>query len=152
MVNFANFLKENGINLDVLASGRHSYKNSLKGVYRKIRRNLGKIGIAIYEGMLAKYLYDLNSVFKNPAVQATVWRGKLPVDVSLFPWPYPPYNPPPIEPPEPPSLILTRPMSSIEYAVKFFYDNPILQGIAFAAPFILLGIYYGVKRWRRNEK
>jgi hypothetical protein len=118
----------------------------------KTKGNLKKIyaGLSIaYETTLAIYIHDLYSVFRNPEVQLTIAKGKLPWYVHLFPWPYPPYNSPPIEPPNPlPSPIITHPMSSMDYAVKFFYDNPILQGVAFAAPFILYGLYYGVKRWK----
>jgi len=127
---------------------------SFKKLPYKLRKNFRKViagGItAIYEGVLAKYLYDLYRVFSDPAVVVTSRRGKLPVEASLFPWPslYKPLSQPPS-----PQLILSRPMTPMEHAVKYFYDNPLLQAVAVGLPLISYGIYWGIKKCReRHEK
>ena len=125
---------------------------SFRKLPHKLRKNFRKIiagGItAIYEGVLAKYLYDLYRVFSDPAVVVTSRRGKLPVEASLFPWPslYKPFS-------KFPRLILSRPMTPMEHAVKYFYDNPLLQAVAVGLPLISYGIYWGIKKYReRHEK
>jgi len=113
---------------------------------------LGKIGVGVYEGVLVKYLYDLYNVLSDSTVRATIWRGKLPISpvrVELFPWPTICKHV--IENPEP-TLILSRPMSGIEYVVKYFHDNPFLQAIAIAAPLIVCGFYYGMKRYGEKDE
>lgn len=122
------------------------------GIWRKIYAGLS----AVYEGVLAKYLYDLNAVLSDPIVQSTVVKGKLPnaphVRADLFPWPTlyktvieNPYSDLPI--------LFTREMQWTEHVAKYFHDNPFLQGLAISLPFIFAGIYCGIKRYRRkNEK
>ena len=135
---------------------------SFKKLPHKLRKNFRKIiagGItAIYEGVLAKYLYDLYGVFSNPVVAAATIRGRLPispVEASLFPWPsfYDPLSQFP-SPPSPllPRLTLTRPMTPMEHAVKYFYDNPLLQAVAVGLPLISYGIYWGIKKYRESHK
>jgi len=122
-------------------------KNSLKRVYGKAKRNLGKIIVlGIYEGVVIKYLYDLHRVLSDPHVSGTVWRGRLPiapVRAELFPWPTLFFDLKRliVKPPQP-IIIFTRPMSEIEYILKFFYDNPILQVAVILTPLIIYGVYY----------
>jgi hypothetical protein len=121
-------------------------KFDLKKYWKKIAGG----ATIIYEGVLAKYLYDLYGIFSDPMVRAKVLRGKLPANVELFPWPKIIKLP---ENPYGPIAIPGKEMNWIDYGIKFFYENPILQGLAIAAPFIVWNlIYYGIKRWRKDEK
>jgi len=146
---------------NAVKDGVKSFCNSIEGIpynpnlRTRVKKHLRKIlaggAIGIYEGVLTKYLHDLYNVFSDIIVRAEVWRGKLPIYptyAELFPWPKlvkSAFNSQ--------TLIFSRPMSQVDYVIKFFYDNPILQGVAIAAPFILLGIYYGIKKYGgRNEK
>lgn len=129
-----------------------SLTNSFKTVYKKAKENLGKIGIGIYEGILLKYLYDLNTVFSDKVVKMAVNRNRLPlapVRAELFPWPtlYKPW----IEP-EPNVLLLTRPMNWIEQGIKFFYESPILQAVAFLTPFIIWGAYHETRKYMSKKE
>ena len=134
------------------------FKDFLKGAYGKIRRNLGKIGLGIYEGVLAKYLYDLHGVLSDPVVRITLGRGKLPVapiKAYLFPWPtlYNPLEGWPRPPIWNPSIIFSRPMTEIEHYVLYFGDHPELQIVAITIPLLAYGVYYGIKNMvRGNDK
>jgi len=126
---------------------RVRFKNSLKGVYKKIRSNLGKIGLGIYEGVLAKYIYDLNVVLSDGTVRRLIWRGRLPVGTRLFPWPELLKIISNTSIGKMPGFLFTRPMTEIEKWVAYFGYHPELQVGAIAVPLIAYGIYYGIKRY-----
>jgi hypothetical protein len=126
-------------------------RESLRKVPGKIKKH-GKfiIGTIIYESILAKYLYDLYSVMRNSIVNNFVDHGMLPiypVEASLFPWPSLEY----VRGGRPLIDAAFRPMRPEEHAVKFFYDHPILQIIAILAPFIVYGVYHGIKKYKNRK-
>jgi len=131
------------------------FTNALKKVPSTLWKHKGKIGIGgtiIYEGTIGKLIYDLNNVLSNPTVQSQVWKGKLPngpnVFANLAPWPTVYEN---IINNPGQDIIIPKAMEWGDYALKAFNDNPVLKGVAIAAPFIIAGAYYGIKRYKRKK-
>lgn len=131
------------------------FTGALKKVSKTLGKHKGKIAVgatAIYEGTLGKLIYDLNTVLSNPIVQSQVWRGNLPngpnVYANLAWWPSIYEN---IINNPGQDVIIPKAMEWGDYALKAFNDNPVLKGVAIAAPFIIAGVYYGIKRYKRKK-
>jgi hypothetical protein len=127
--------------------------NVLKKIPGTLWKHKGKvIGTSIYEGVLGKFIYDLNNVLSNPIVQSQVWRGKLPNGpnfyANLAPWPS--ITETIIKNPGQ-DVIIPKAMEWGDYALKAFHDNLPLKVVAIAAPFIIAGAYYGIKRYKRKK-
>ena len=41
--------------------------------------------------------------------------------------------------------MFTRPMTHVEHAIKYFYDNPTFTAVAVGLPLISYEIYWGIK-------
>lgn len=119
-----------------------------------VKWDLGKSGILVslfaYYAIIGKYIFDLYSFFTHRFLGLiALYESRIPVESSLFPWPY--VNLPSSRGFEP-IVVSTRPLTLAETLVRdYCYKIPLVIVVFMAMPLIIVGFHQCTEKIRYKK-